>query len=89
MTDENPLMAELYHLASVLPSKPPADTEGPDWYCYTIVQGSNVITGYRQGSLRAVTDAADEIVAQLNERRIGKRSRVHLIMPSTKKPADK
>jgi hypothetical protein len=53
------------------------------------VQGTNTIHGYRQGNLGAVTKAVEEIVFQLNERRTGKRGRVHLVMPTWKKAADK
>lgn len=45
-----------------------------------------MIRGYRQGGLRAVTTAVEEIVAQLNERRMGKRGRVNLVVPTVKKP---
>jgi hypothetical protein len=37
--------------------------------------GSNTITGYRQGSLKAVTSAVVEMITQLNERHWKKRDR--------------
>ena len=55
---------------------------------YVIAQGANRIEGHRQGKLKAVTQAVEEIVAQLNERRLGKRGRVNLV-PTPKKTAQK
>ena len=43
--------------------------------------------GYRQGDLASVTQSVEEIVMRLNERRIGKRGRVHLDMSHRGKPA--
>ena len=82
-------MDELYQIESVQPADPPQDMEGSNWFCYIIVQGTNTIRGYRQGKIGAVRDAVEELVGQLNERRIGKRGRVHLVMPTWKNPADK
>jgi len=83
MNDEN------YEIESVSPTKPPSDMEGTNWYCYIIVQGRNKIRGYRQGNDKGVRSAVEEIVLQLNERRVGKRGRVHLAMSSEKKQIDK
>jgi hypothetical protein len=52
-------------------------------------EGTNTIHGCRQGGLKAVTRAVEEIVAQLNERQLrqsGKRGRVDLVWPPKKKP---
>ena len=89
MTDESSLIEEPFQIVSVRRVDPPADTQGSNWYCYEIEQGKNMIRGYRQGSLRSVTDAVEEIVVQLNERRVGKRGRVHLTTPTWKKKGDK
>jgi hypothetical protein len=85
MIDESSLAEESFQIVSVQPTKPPSDARGSDWHCYVIVQGTNTIHGYRQGNLGVVTSAVEEIVAQLNDRRIGKRGRVHLVMPTWKK----
>lgn len=58
--------------------EPPVEGTGKFWCRYTIVQGSNTITGYRQGGVKAVKKAVGEIVADMNQRRMGKRGRVHL-----------
>ena len=74
-----------YEVASIRSVDPPPGTEGLGWHEYVIAQGGvNVIQGFRQGSLRAVTWALDEIVEQMNERRKGKRGRVNLV-PTPKK----
>jgi len=67
-------------------AEPPAEGAGKFWCRYTIVQGSNTITGYRQGGVKAVRQAVGEIVADMNQRRMGKRGRVHLT-PSGKSKA--
>ena len=73
---------ERYEIVSIEPTEPPGDVAGTGWQCYIIQQGQNRIRGYQQGSARAVTQAVEEIVARLNERRNGKRGRVHLTMPA-------
>lgn len=73
---------EPFALGSVDKTKPPVEGESGTWHRYTITQGSNVITGYRKGSRTAVTRAVKGIVAELNERRFGRRGRVHLTSPS-------
>lgn len=81
-------MAGPFQISSVQASQPPPNAQGVDWHCYTIVQGANEIRGYRQGSYRAVLMAVEEIVAQLNERRLGKRGRVNLVIPAVNKPVE-
>ena len=76
-----------YEIMSIEPAEPPDDMEGSGWYCYVIGQGVNRIRGYRQGDLASVTTSVEEIVLRLNERRIGKRGRVHLDMSHRGKPA--
>lgn len=76
MTDSN------YEIVSVKPIDPPKDAVGTGWHCYIIQQGRNTIRGYQQGNLQLVTQAVEEIVARLNERRYGKIGRVHLVMSS-------
>ena len=72
--------AEDYTLESIEPSDPPGDMAGTNWQCYIIQQGDNRICGYRQGNTDAVQRAVENIVERLNERRKGKRGRVHLTM---------
>ena len=72
MTDESSAMAQAYEIVSVRRAKPPPGEKGSNWYRYVIAfEGTNTINGYRQGQLRAVTSAVEEIVAQLNERHLG------------------
>jgi hypothetical protein len=67
-----------FELRSINKSEPPSGSLGSDWVRYEIGQGSNLITGYRQGSLASIKRAAEEIVVGLNERRSPKRGRVQL-----------
>lgn len=83
------MIEENYKIVSVRPTEPPSDIGGTNWHSYIIVQGTNTIRGYRQGSLISVTKAVKELVFRLNERRAGKRGRVHLVLPTPKKPVAK
>lgn len=69
---------EPFELLSVDRADPPEGSQGKDWVRYEIVQGSNVIRGYRQGSLTSIRQVAEEIVVGLNERRSPRRGRVQL-----------
>ncbi len=85
MADEFPAMGHPYEIVSVRRAEPPPGAVGSTWYRYVITQGANTIDGWRQGNLRAVTEAVEEIVTQLNERRLHKRGRVHLVTTPKKK----
>ncbi len=81
MTVESSEMGQSYEIVSVRRAKPPPGGEGSYWYRYVIAfEGSNTIHGCRQGGLKAVTGAVEEIVAQLNERQLGKLGRVDLLL---------
>jgi hypothetical protein len=81
MTDESSTMAQPYQIVSVRRAEPPPGGEGPYWYRYVIAfEGSNTIHGCRQGCIKAVTRAVEEIVAQLNERHLSKRGRINLVL---------
>ncbi len=84
MTDESSAMGQPYEIVSVGRAEPPPGGKGSNWYRYVIAfEGSNTIHGCRQGGLKAVTRAVEEIVAQLNERHLGqlsKHGRVQLLL---------
>ncbi len=84
MTDESSTTEQPYEIVSVRRAEPPPGGKGPNWYRYVIAfEGSNTIDGCRQGGLKAVTRAVEEIVAKLNERHSGhstKPHRVHLVL---------
>ena len=62
-------MAQPYEIVSVRRAEPPLGADDSDWQHYVIAfEGSNSIHGYRQGNLKAVTQAVEEIAAKLNER---------------------
>jgi len=69
-----------YEVVSVEEADAPRGLAGEDWHRYTICQGENTIQGYRRGDLATVTQSVEAIVTRLNERRAGKRGRVHLAM---------
>ena len=78
-------MEHPYEIVSVRRAEPPPGAEDSDWHRYVITQGINTIYGCRQGTLEAVTEAVEEIVVQLNGRRLNSRGRVQLIMTPQKK----
>jgi hypothetical protein len=84
MTDESSAMAQPYQIVSIQRAEPPPGGKGSNWHRYVIAfEGTNTIHGCRQGGLKAVTRAVEEIVAQLNERHLGhlsKPSRVDLVL---------
>ena len=76
----NKAMEQHYEIVSIQPAEPPSGGKGSNWYRYEIAfEGSNSITGYRPGSLKAVTRAVEVIVARLNERHWNKRGRADLV----------
>ncbi len=86
MIDEPLALEQPYKIVSVRRAKPPPGAEGPYWYRYVIAfEGTNTIHGCRQGGIKAVTRAVEEIVAQLNERQLGQRGRVNLVWPPKQK----
>jgi hypothetical protein len=78
-----------FSMGMVESTEPPSDGAGKFWCKYTIVQGHNTITGYRQGGVKAVKAAVAVIVADMNQRRMGKRGRVHLTSSAKPKAAAK
>ena len=82
--------AEAYRLVGIEPARAPAGYTGRDWLIYKIAQGVNVITGYRQGDLRAEKAEVEKIVIGLNERRVTSKGRPGpkpKATPSTAAPA--
>ncbi len=84
MTDESSALEQPYEIVSVQRAEPPPGAEGSHWYRYVIAfEGTNNIHGCRQGGLKAVTRAVEELVVQLNERQLAhlsKPRRVHLVL---------
>jgi hypothetical protein len=58
-----------FRLVSIRAAQAPDGNVGRDWLEYCIVQGTNVIKGYRRGDEQAVRVDVEKIVAVLNERR--------------------
>jgi len=80
MSNLTATLGDPFELISVRSARNPAGAEGSDWHRYVIRQGGNEICGYRQGTLGAVTEAAEEIVTQLNERRSSRGKRTHIVL---------
>jgi len=52
---------------------PAPDGSGEIWQQYVISQGANTITGLRPGARVDVASQLEEMVARLNQRRMGKK----------------
>lgn len=76
--------SQFYSIESIEPVDPPAGAEGDDWFQYVIVQGTNRISGYRQGNLESVRQSTEENIELLNERQFGKRARAQQSLASKK-----
>lgn len=77
-------LGEPYEMVSVRRAEPPTGTEGSEWHGYVITQGKNTIHGCRRGTLAAVTTEVEGIVVRLNERRLHKRGRTHVVLTPKK-----
>lgn len=58
----------------IAPAPPPDGSDG-EWHRYVISQGRNTIVGLRPGTRAAVALHIEDMVARLNERRLGKTRR--------------
>ena len=90
MTDESSAIGQPYEIVSVRRAKRPPGGKGSYWHRYVIAfEGTNTIHGCRQGGLKAVTRAVEEIVNKLNERHrvpnyaVRKRHSVNLVPKRT------
>ncbi len=74
-------MAQAYDIVSIRRTKRPPGGKGSNWYRYVIAfEGTNTIDGCRQGGIKAVTRAVEEIVVKVNERHVNNRGRVQLAL---------
>jgi hypothetical protein len=77
-------MEQHYEIVSIQRAQRPPGGKGSNWHRYVIAyEGTNTIHGCRQGDLKAVTRAVEEMVAQMNERhltRSTKTSRVDITL---------
>mgnify|MGYP001822200539 FL=1 len=75
-----------FTIGEITNAEPPSGAETKNWYRYTITRGSQrAVVGHRQGSLKSVKVAVEEVVTRMNERLYGKSGRVHLTPPSKKR----
>ena len=90
MTDESSAMAQAYEIVSVRRAKRPPGGKGSYWYRYVIAyEGTNTIHGCRQGGLKAVTRAVEEIVVKVNERHLWYSTKSRLVRLELKKKTHK
>ncbi len=76
---------DAYILVSIVKADAPVSSEEGNWHRYVISQGKNQIVGHRPGSLDNVRQAVEELIVQLNARRVPKPGRVHITVGSPKK----
>jgi hypothetical protein len=70
MMNENPENSTVvkFKLESVEETSPPTGAEKGKWFSYIIGRGSSMITGKKPGTLKTVTEHAENIVDDLNSR---------------------
>jgi len=69
-------MGQSYEIVSIQRAESPPGAESSNWHGYVIAfAGTKTVHGCRQGSLKEVTSAVEELVEQLNERHWKKRDR--------------
>jgi len=70
MMDSDPedTLATKYQLESVEQTTPPKGITSGTWFRYIIGRGSSKINGTKTGTLRSVTEHAEVVVENLNER---------------------
>ena len=66
-------VGESYSLVSIVKAHTPIEGDDRDWHRYVISQGANQIVGHRPGSAAETRRAAEELVVQLNLRRVIKK----------------
>ena len=65
--DTDPAIQQ-FEILSIEITEPPGNTEGGEWYRYTIGHPSSPIQGLRSGTLKSVRKHLEEYVEQLNAR---------------------
>ena len=69
-------MGQFYEIVSIQRAESPHGAESSVWHGYVIAfAGTKTVHGCRQGSLKDVTTAVEELVEQLNERHWKKRNK--------------
>ena len=67
-TKEELHIKEPYRVASVEKIDPPEGMPGNNWHRYVIERGKSTIDGIKPGTLKAVTEHAETVANDLNER---------------------
>ena len=61
-----------YVLKSITSCEPPFESKENNWFKYKILQGSNIITGYKCGEYAHVLASIEVNIDRLNQRQKGK-----------------
>lgn len=65
---ESDTKEESYHVVEVTKSSAPKGMTGDDWHLYVIGRGDSVIEGKKTGTLKDVTEHAEELAERINAR---------------------
>ncbi|HQU15975.1 MAG: hypothetical protein B7Z66_07885 [Chromatiales bacterium 21-64-14] len=57
-----------FQVGRIEKSPMPSGDSGVDWHRYVLENGCNSITGFRRGTLQQVTEHAQQLAQELNER---------------------
>jgi len=77
---EDEMPDDAYLLVSISRARSPIDADDRNWHRYVISQGQNQIVGHRSGTPDEARRAVEELIVQLNSRRVAKPKRVHLAL---------
>ena len=90
MTDEPSATGQPYEIVSVQRAERPPDGKGSTWHRYVIAfEGTITIYGCRQGGLKAVTRAVEEMIAQMNNRHLNRATKPSRVDITLKKRTHK
>ncbi len=67
-------LKKLFEVVDVTKITTPDGMDGKNWHSYTIKRGSTEINGQKPGTMKMVTEHANQVAADLNERCGGKLS---------------
>lgn len=71
--EENTIQKK-YRVELVEKTDPPEGMPEGSWYRYVIGQGRSQVVGFKPGSLKDVTEHAETIAGEFNERAAGRKS---------------
>jgi hypothetical protein len=70
-TSEDARVVSRFIIECIEKSDSPKDMNGDYWYRYIVRQNKRIITGFKAGTLKSVTEHVESFTEGLNERSVG------------------